>query len=85
LEEVRVFCYFFLSVFQGPAAPQSALPIGAESKQDPVRLVEVYPTPDLVHSVLAVSHSKTPEGVLESNVAGFIVVYVFIAIFLAYK
>jgi len=58
----------------GPQAPQSALPIGAESSQDPVRLVETYPSSDLVHSVLAVAHAKSPETILESSVAGFLVV-----------
>lgn len=65
----------------GPQAPTSALPIGAESTQDPVRLVEIHPTSDLVHSVLAVSHAKTPEQVLESNIAGFLVVYVFVILY----
>ena len=74
LEEVCVGVFNTRLTKKGPAAPQSALPIGAESKQDNVKLVAVHPSPDLVHSVLAVSHSRTAEGVLDSNVAGFIVV-----------
>jgi len=58
----------------GPLAPQSALPIGAQSSVDPVRLVEIIPSSEIVHSVLGVSHAKTPELILNSNLAGFLYV-----------
>jgi polyribonucleotide 5'-hydroxyl-kinase len=58
----------------GPQAPQSALPIGATSSVDPVRLVEITPSSDIVHSVLGVSHAKSPELIVESNLAGFLYV-----------
>jgi hypothetical protein len=59
----------------GPQAPQSALPIGATSSVDPVRLVEILPSSEIVHSLLGVSHAKTPENILDSNLAGFLYVY----------
>mmetsp|Transcript_13309 Transcript_13309/g.22894 ORF Transcript_13309/g.22894 Transcript_13309/m.22894 type:complete len:336 (+) Transcript_13309:365-1372(+) len=58
----------------GPVAPTSALPIGATSLVDPTRLVEIQPSRDLVHSVLAVSHAPSPDFLLDSNIAGFIYV-----------
>lgn len=57
-----------------PRAPSSALPIGAEAKQDPLKLTKVQWAPDMVHSVLAVSHAETVDDVLRTNVAGFIYV-----------
>jgi len=58
----------------GPLAPQSALPIGAQSSVDPVRLVEIVPSSEIVHSVLGVSHAKSPEHILNTNLAGFLYV-----------
>jgi polyribonucleotide 5'-hydroxyl-kinase len=58
----------------GPRAPTSALPIGAERTVNPTRVVEVTPGPDLVHCVLGVSHAKTADVILESNLAGFLYV-----------
>jgi len=58
----------------GPLAPQSALPIGAQSSVDPVRLIEIIPSSEIVHSLLGMSHSKTPETLLSSNLAGFLYV-----------
>lgn len=67
-----------LKVFRvggGPRAPTSALPIGAvASAVDPLKVTHVPVATDLVQSVLAVSHAETPEQVLSSNVAGFILV-----------
>ena len=51
------------------------LKIGAEPTLDPVQLLEVAPSMDLLHSVLAVSHADTVEAIKEKNVAGFIYVY----------
>lgn len=56
----------------GPKAPTSALPIGASSASDPLRLAKVAPGRDLVNSLLAVSHADKPEGLVAANVAGFI-------------
>ncbi|KAK1298731.1 hypothetical protein QJS10_CPB14g01393 [Acorus calamus] len=58
----------------GPQAPRSALPIGAEPAADPMRLVLVNISHELLHSVLAVSYAKEAEQVISSNVAGFIYV-----------
>mmetsp|Transcript_15712 Transcript_15712/g.39979 ORF Transcript_15712/g.39979 Transcript_15712/m.39979 type:complete len:361 (+) Transcript_15712:3-1085(+) len=67
-----------LQVFRvggGPQAPLSALPIGTEKgqREDPkMKVTKMNVQRDLTHSVLAVSHARTPEEVLASNVAGFI-------------
>eukprot|EP01133_Synstelium_polycarpum_P009813 gene9813-11463_t len=58
----------------GPAAPSSALPIGAQSVIDPLALQESSPTPDMVHSIMAVSYTKNPQNILRSNIAGFLYV-----------
>jgi len=58
----------------GPAAPQSALPIGAEPTVDPVQLNEVIPTTEIIHSVLAVVHTDSEGALLQRSVAGFIYV-----------
>lgn len=56
-------------------APTSALPIGASSHQDPLRVTKLSSTsPDLLYSLLALSHAETPEQLAASNVAGFILV-----------
>jgi len=55
-------------------APQSALPIGASSTQDPTQLTEVTPSIEIAHSILAVSHASSSDKLLESNVAGFLYV-----------
>eukprot|EP01105_Mastigella_eilhardi_P006039 TRINITY_DN17654_c0_g1_i1.p1 TRINITY_DN17654_c0_g1~~TRINITY_DN17654_c0_g1_i1.p1 ORF type:complete len:431 (-),score=91.94 TRINITY_DN17654_c0_g1_i1:29-1300(-) len=55
-----------------PAAPLSALPIGQTPSQDPVRLVEVTPSSELVHSVIAVMHCGDSAAILANNVAGFL-------------
>eukprot|EP00741_Cyanophora_paradoxa_P010655 tig00020537_g10298.t1 len=57
-----------------PAAPTSALPIGAESTNDPLRLTEVLPTPDLQHTILGVSHAPSADFLLSANLAGFVYV-----------
>ncbi|OWM69762.1 protein CLP1 homolog [Punica granatum] len=66
-----------LSIYRiggGPQAPHSALPIGAKSVADPLRLAPVNINRDLLHVVLAVSFAKEPEQIISSNVAGFIYV-----------
>lgn len=64
-----------LSIYRvggGPQAPRSALPIGAEPVADPLRVVPVNISHDLLHLVVAVSYAKEPEDIVTSNVAGFI-------------
>ena len=56
----------------GLRAPSSALPMGAESIQDPMKLTPVAPGGELLHALLAVSHAKEVSDVLSSNVAGFV-------------
>lgn len=58
----------------GPAAPLSALPVGATSTIDPIGITIFQPSVDLLHSVLAVSHADSAEAVLTRNIAGFIYV-----------
>ncbi|KAF6168443.1 hypothetical protein GIB67_004995 [Kingdonia uniflora] len=64
--------FFVYKIGGGPAAPRSALPIGAEPTADPKRAVLVNINRDLLHSVLAVSFAKEPDQIISSNVAGFI-------------
>lgn len=58
----------------GPRAPTSALPIGASSVADPLRLTRITSPSDLLYCILAVSHAPEPALLLASNVAGFIYV-----------
>jgi len=58
----------------GPRAPSSALPLGAERTISPTKLIEVQPSQEIVHSILGMSHAKSPESLLESNLAGFLYV-----------
>eukprot|EP01097_Dermamoeba_algensis_P005002 TRINITY_DN3188_c0_g1_i1.p1 TRINITY_DN3188_c0_g1~~TRINITY_DN3188_c0_g1_i1.p1 ORF type:complete len:423 (-),score=70.73 TRINITY_DN3188_c0_g1_i1:217-1485(-) len=61
-----------LTVGGGPAAPVSALPVGAESTVDPTRVQVVTPNRDLVHSVLGLSHAKSIDTVLATNLVGLV-------------
>ncbi len=60
----------------GPRAPASALPIGMAAVADPLRIAPLPgpPGPDLVHSLLAVSHAGEAATMASSNVAGFLYV-----------
>jgi polyribonucleotide 5'-hydroxyl-kinase len=68
-EELEVF-----RVGGGPKAPPSALPIGAASVADPLKLSRVTNLRDLLFTMVAVSHAPSPDQLLSSNVAGFIYV-----------
>lgn len=57
-------------------APATALPIGAEPSADPTKVQTITPASDLLHSILGVSYADAPSKVLESNVAGYVYVYV---------
>lgn len=58
----------------GPRAPTSALPIGATSVADPLKLSRVTNPQELLYTLLAVSHAPQPELLLSVNMAGFIYV-----------
>lgn len=58
----------------GFRAPTSALPIGATSVSDPLKLTKVSTPQDLLYTLAAVSHAPSPELLLSLNVAGFIYV-----------
>ena len=58
----------------GPRAPSTALPLGAAAAADPLRVEPRPPGPDLLHSLLAVSHARDPADLLACNVAGFLYV-----------
>ncbi|MEW5303064.1 MAG: hypothetical protein WDW36_005793 [Sanguina aurantia] len=58
----------------GSRAPNSALPMGASSSADPLRITHVPVNAELVQSLMAVSHAGTPDGIVSMNVAGFILV-----------
>jgi polyribonucleotide 5'-hydroxyl-kinase len=58
----------------GPQAPLSALPIGAQSTHDPLRLSIFSPSPSMCFSLMAISFAKSPNDVLKENVAGFLYV-----------
>eukprot|EP00884_Botryococcus_braunii_P021352 jgi/Botrbrau1/7900/Bobra.9_2s0073.1 len=53
-------------------APSSALPLGAASVANPLKVNPVKVGADLLHALLAVSYAKTPDQIVSSNVAGFI-------------
>mmetsp|Transcript_40225 Transcript_40225/g.89282 ORF Transcript_40225/g.89282 Transcript_40225/m.89282 type:complete len:430 (+) Transcript_40225:36-1325(+) len=58
----------------GARAPNSALPIGAQSSQDPLKVVNLPASLDLAGSLLAVSHASKSDQILSTNVAGFVLV-----------
>jgi len=69
--------YSEVSVFKvapGVRAPSTALPIGATSGADPLRVSPVTPGPELLHSLLAISHAIEPSQIIRENVAGFLYV-----------
>lgn len=59
-------------LIKGRGAPSSALPIGASSSQDPLRLSPVLINNELFSCLLAVSHAKTLDEVLSASIAGFV-------------
>ncbi|GLC38630.1 hypothetical protein PLESTB_000454200 [Pleodorina starrii] len=58
----------------GPRAPNTALPLGAVSLADPLRLQNLPPSLEQLQCLLAVSHASTPDQILNANVAGFVLV-----------
>ena len=73
----KTFGWRELSVWRvggGPAAPSSALPIGATRLVDPNALVKVAVSLELLHAVMAVSYSTEAGQLVTKNVAGFVFV-----------
>ncbi|BDA46117.1 Protein CLP1 homolog [Coccomyxa sp. Obi] len=63
----------FFRIGGGPRAPSSALPLGATSVADPLRVTALTQlTGDLQNSIVAVSHANTPDQLLSVSVAGFL-------------
>ncbi|XP_069089164.1 polyribonucleotide 5'-hydroxyl-kinase Clp1 [Pleurodeles waltl] len=58
-----------------PAIPDSCLPLGMSQEDNQLKLVPVTPGRDMVHHLLSVSTAdSTDENIVETSVAGFIVV-----------
>jgi len=73
-QTVRADSLMVFRVGGGPRAPTSALPIGAIATADPLRVTHMPVTPELTQGVLAVSHAPTPDQILSTNIAGFVLV-----------
>lgn len=69
LEDVEIF-----RAGGAPRAPSSALPLGASSVADPLKLSKVTNTQELLYTVVAVSHAPSADLLLSSSVAGFLYV-----------
>lgn len=67
MEDLQVY-----KVGGGPKAPRTALPIGATSVADPLKITKVSDFRDIMFTMVAVSHAQSPELLLSTNVAGFI-------------
>lgn len=67
IEELEVY-----KVGGGPKAPTTALPIGAASVTDPLKVTRVVNFKDLLFTMVAVSHAASADLLLSSNVAGFV-------------
>lgn len=59
-----------------PQAPSSALPIGQERVLVPNQILNVAPSSEMMHSILAVSYAKEPSDLITAPTAGFVFVYV---------
>ena len=57
-----------------PALPDSCMPIDMKINDHRTKLVKVDPSPKLTNRVLALSLAESPGQIINSNVAGFIVV-----------
>ncbi len=56
------------------ATTSSLLPLGQASAIDPLKVLSVTPSPDLLHSLLAVIYCTSSDQILSSNVAGYVYV-----------
>lgn len=62
-----------------PVLPASCMPLGMKAEDNLTKLVSVAPGPSLLHHLLSVSFADSPEDdVVQTNVAGFVCVLVFI-------
>lgn len=62
-----------------PSLPDSCLPLGMRAEDNKTKVVTVQPSSSLLHHLLAVTYAeRIDDGVMQSNVAGFICVYVFL-------
>ena len=60
-----------------PALPDSLMPLGMKAEDQLTKLVTVQPSMQILHHLLAVSMAENPEDdVVQTNVMGFICVYV---------
>lgn len=58
-----------------PSLPDSCMPLGMKAEDNQTKLVSVGLTPkDLLNHILAVSHGTVTEGLIKTNVQGFVVV-----------
>lgn len=58
-----------------PALPDSCMPLGMRAADNKTKVVSVQPSLSLLHHLLAVTYAdKIDDGVIQSNVAGFICV-----------
>lgn len=69
IEDLQVY-----KVGGGPKAPSTALPIGATSVSDPLKITKVSDLRETMFTMVAVSHATSPDLLVSSNVAGFIYV-----------
>lgn len=57
--------------------PDSCVPIGIKIDDSSTKLMPIPPGPALLHHLLAVTFAENPdEEVLQSNIAGYVCVYV---------
>ncbi|GAB6030986.1 hypothetical protein CHUAL_007809 [Chamberlinius hualienensis] len=58
-----------------PILPDSCMPVGMKPEDTHTKLVQVSPSPNLLHHMMSVSYaSSTDEDIVQTNVAGFICV-----------
>lgn len=68
--------FTILRIGSASFAPATALPIGAEPAADPIKIQTITPSTELLHCILGVSYADSPAKALESNIAGYVYVYV---------
>lgn len=61
-----------------PILPTSCMPLGMTADENMTKLVAVSPGPNLLHHLLSISFASSNEDdVIQTNVAGFVCVYVY--------
>ena len=56
----------------GYIAPNTALPIGGKRLVNQNKLTRIYPSNELLHSCMAISHTNAVDQILNVNVAGYV-------------